>query len=244
MMPVELDSDSAAVAPGGERAPILVPLGILFGATLLIRLLDWDHAVMDHYWVAAEQQWSLEGVGWVRFLYDYGNLPALIVIGLAGLGLGVASFKRRILGSTGLCVFLVTLMLLGPGLVVNSVFKDQFGRPRPRDTLAYGGTKAFLPVGTPNWGGEGRSFPSGHASMGFFWLGLFVYSWGRWRTVAWVWLGVGIVHGVLMGIGRIGVGAHWLSDVLWSAGFVYLVAWILARSLQRWGGRLRAEETE
>jgi membrane-associated PAP2 superfamily phosphatase len=38
----------------------------------------------------------------------------------------------------------------------------------------------------------------------------------------------GLVYGCIMGMARIIQGGHFLSDVLWSAGFVYLTALVLA----------------
>lgn len=46
-----------------------------------------------------------------------------------------------------------------------------------------------------------------------------------------LFLGVGLGYGMLMGIGRIAQGGHFFSDILWSAGFVYLtglaLSWLL-----------------
>jgi membrane-associated PAP2 superfamily phosphatase len=42
----------------------------------------------------------------------------------------------------------------------------------------------------------------------------------------------GLVYGCIMGMARIIQGGHFLSDVLWSAGFVYLTALVLADLLQ------------
>lgn len=56
-------------------------------------------------------------------------------------------------------------------------------------------------------------------------LALFVY-WCRTRPrLAWWFLALGLVHGGLMRMGRVVQGAHWSSDVLWSAGCVHIVSW-------------------
>ena len=39
----------------------------------------------------------------------------------------------------------------------------------------------------------------------------------------WLGLAISIILGILTGIGRIAVGAHHTSDVLWSFGMVYIV---------------------
>jgi hypothetical protein len=37
-------------------------------------------------------------------------------------------------------LFILLSVILGPGLLVNLVFKDHWGRPRPRQVVALGGT--------------------------------------------------------------------------------------------------------
>jgi chromate transporter len=68
--------------------------------------------------------------------------------------------------------------------------------------------------------------------MGFYWVGLFVYFWRERRSWAWAFGTLGMAHGVLMGLGRIAQGGHWISDVLWSAGVVYVTAWGLHMSME------------
>ena len=65
------------------------------------------------------------------------------------------------------------LTALGPGLLVNACFKHLMGRPRPYETLQFGGTKLFIrpfELGSPF---HGASFMSGHAAMAFLFMGLF-----------------------------------------------------------------------
>src|SRR5262245_46652385 len=42
-------------------------------------------------------------------------------------------------------LFLAACLAAGPGLVANLIFKDQWGRARPRQIVEFGGTKAFSP---------------------------------------------------------------------------------------------------
>ena len=65
--------------------------------------------------------------------------------------------------------------------------------------------------------------------MGFFWFVPAIYFWPRSRNMAWGLIGLALLHGGLMGFGRMAQGAHWPSDVFWSAGIVYVSAWILYR---------------
>jgi len=123
--------------------------------------------------------------------------------------------------------FLILLLILGPGLLVNSVFKDHWGRPRPREIAEYGGQKQFLHPWQKGEDGKGRSFPSGHGSAAFYMTApYFIYRRSN-NRLARLWLLGGLVFGVLMSIARITQGGHFLSDNLWAWGMVHLTALVL-----------------
>jgi lipid A 4'-phosphatase len=107
---------------------------------------------------------------------------------------------------------------LGPGIVVNSVFKDNWGRARPYQVIHDG--KLFSPVWQPNWGMHtSNSFPSGHASIGFF-LGVPFLARRR-RSLG---ILVGCVGGGIVGAVRILQGGHYFSDVVLCGVIVWLSA--------------------
>ena len=217
------------VRPRRFLPPIDIPLGILFTASMVINWLNMDLGFSARfYWETL--QWFQAHAGWVEMLYRFGNLPA-IVAASGGLIAAVGSLKfARLRRFSKLSVFLAMLLIIGPGVIVNAIFKEHYGRPRPREVVEFGGRQEFVPALQPNFGKHGHSFPSGHASMGFYFLGLFVYWYRDKRRLAWLFLGIGLVYGTVMGMGRIAQGAHWLSDVIWSGGLVYLTAWLLCRS--------------
>lgn len=120
--------------------------------------------------------------------------------------------------------FLLLALLLGPGLLVNLVFKEESGRARPRDIVEFGGHKSFTGafIRTDQCA-TNCSFVSGHAAMGFYLL-----------TLAWVlrrryWLWLGLALGSLVGLGRLLQGGHFLSDVIFAFWAVYFVSLLLAR---------------
>lgn len=210
--------------------PLFVPLGILVIATGLIRVLDLDLRTAAVFY-SVDGGWSWDSKWFIQWLYRYGTYPAIGAASIGGVLWVASAFRRDLVRHRGLAMFLALVMAIGPGLIVNAVFKENFGRPRPRDVEKFGGTKTFLPVWVPDFTQKEKSFPSGHASMGFFWLCLGVYFWERNRRWAWGFLTFGLLYGGAMGFGRIVQGGHWLSDVLWAAGFVYLTSWILYRTL-------------
>lgn len=233
------------------------PLMVLLTLTLLFRATPLDLWVQRLFW-SRSLGWRWKDVWLPSLLYEYGPAPAL-VLAILSLILFIASFRvTHLLRFRRVTLFIVLLMILGPGLIVNAVFKDHWGRPRPREVVEFTGYETFLPVWTRGTAGQGRSFPSGHASMGFFWLAPYFIL--RPVSPAWsfrfFWLGISF--GLIMGISRIIQGGHFASDVLWSGGFVYLTGLSLyyalglhhgffyepnAVSAERWG-TFDAEEAE
>lgn len=123
-------------------------------------------------------------------------------------------------------LFILLCVLLGPGLVINAVLKDHWGRPRPRQTVEFGGQFQYVHPLVPS-GTNGKSFPSGDASVGF----VSSAGWWLWRRShpkrAVLSLAAGMSLGTLLGLGRMAAGAHFLSDVIWSALIVFCVGHVL-----------------
>ncbi len=195
---------------------ILVLATIIIGATGADLLVSAPFCINGKWPIGDQQPWHL------LYLLDRG--PSFFV-GLSGLGavlLGFIYQKRRHLIRPGL--FLVILLVLGPGLIVNSVFKDYWGRPRPREIVQFGGAKVFLHPWQKGVAHMGRSFPSGHSSAAFYLSApFFIFRRRKPRTAA-LWMAGGLVFGVLMSVARITQGGHFLSDNLWAWGMVHLTA--------------------
>ena len=77
--------------------------------------------------------------------------------------------RRKILMSGRAIVFLIATMALAPGLLVNVVLKDHWGRPRPIDVTQFGGTEHFVAWWDPRGDcPKNCSFVSGDVA-GAFW---------------------------------------------------------------------------
>jgi lipid A 4'-phosphatase len=205
----------------------LVPIVFLSLITLPFLLTDADSAFSRLFYIQGKG-WPYGDASPWRFLYNYGNVPALVLAGCGLLVLLLGFIARRIAALRWIGLFLVLFLLIGPGLLVNTVFKDHWGRPRPVDTREFGGKDRFLPVWVKGNAGHGKSFPSGHASVGFFLFAPFFFLRGKTGKKAFLFLALGIVYGLLLGLGRIIQGGHFLSDVLWAGGFTYLTGLILS----------------
>ena len=220
--------------------PVWTPLFVIVLLSLLIRAFEIDQAISGMCYDADRKKWPFENAEPWFWFYQNGTLPPLLV-GIAGAfvflfgarlwpGKPVVQINR--LRYAGL--FLALLMLIGPGILVNSSLKMMWGRPRPWQCEQFGGEMKFLPVG--EWGTRNlpnSSFPSGHAAVAFFLMGLgFVVSPRRPMLRRGLFLG-GIVYGLAMGLTRILQGGHFASDVLWAGAIVYFVAVGLSRLLIR-----------
>lgn len=106
-------------------------------------------------------------------------------------------------------------MFLGTGLVVNGIFKSFWGRARPEDIIEFGGAKSFsAPFVIADQCKWDCSFISGHTAVAFWTLSLALLAPKKYRNMV---ICGALIFGTLMGIIRIGQGAHFFSDVLVSA---------------------------
>ena len=117
---------------------------------------------------------------------------------------------------------LALLLAMGGGWALNELLKAYFQRPRPTSALLYQ---------------YGLSFPSGHAMMSTAFYGclawLLAREYGRWG-----WAGVLLGWAGLVGLTRVYLHVHYLTDVL--AGYAGGAAWLLLlRAALGLAGRVR-----
>lgn len=207
-----------------ERLDLLVLLGCqaLF---LFAPGLDLWAAGLFH---SAEHGFFLASHPLVLLPYEVFKVGHL-VIGLGLIGLLWASWHWRRRAEQVLRArlwFLLLVLLVGPGLLVNAVLKAESGRARPHQVEPFGGPRDFTPVFTPADQCERNcSFVSGHASMGFWFIAL---AWVL-RDRRWLWAGIAL--GAYVGLGRMAQGGHFFSDVVFAYWVVYAVCVVLARWL-------------
>ena len=179
---------------------------------------------------AAAQNWLGADSAILQLLYDFGPAPAL-TLGIGGLMVGLLSlFWRSLRPYREAGLFFAAMLALGPGLIVNGVLKPYWHRPRPVQTLAFGGSQPFVPVLESGTSPHSKSFPCGHASMGFYLLAPAFLLYRQRRDWALAFVALGLVAGFVIGAGRVLQGAHYPSDVVWSAGMVYLSGLVLLRA--------------
>lgn len=210
---------------------ILLTVMIMILLTALLAAAKLDLGWERHFYVP--------GAGWVygnaapwHFLYRFGVIPAYLVAGGSLLLYAAGYITERPRRFRRGALFFVLLLALGPGLLVNTVFKDHWGRPRPRQMQIFGGNREFHQVWQDGTPGEGESFPSGHASAAFYLVAPYFVLRRRARKCAYLALAAGSCYGILMGVARMAQGGHFASDVLWAAGIDYLVGAVLCYLLK------------
>lgn len=126
--------------------------------------------------------------------------------------------------------------LLGPGLVVNAIFKTYSGRARPRDVLQFGGDQFFTPIGQiANQCARDCSFVSGEvsgttAACIALWMILSAHAHRLSPEVEMLArCGILAIFGFVFWQ-RIASGGHFVSDALLAALFTALIFALLARA--------------
>jgi lipid A 4'-phosphatase len=172
------------------------------------------------------QGFVLDGVQPFAFIHDHLNW-----IAFAAVVLSVAVFVNNLRRDTDVMglrwrgiIFVLVSLAVGPGLLANTVLKDNWGRARPSQIIEFGGTERFTPAPiVSNQCGHNCSFVAGDPSLGF-WLIAFALLMRRHRAIA---AAAAITTGIAIGIMRVGQGGHFASDVIFSGMFTSFVVWLL-----------------
>ncbi|HVI51908.1 MAG TPA: phosphatase PAP2 family protein [Candidatus Sulfotelmatobacter sp.] len=127
--------------------------------------------------------------------------------------------------------FLLASLALGPGLLVNWLLKEHWGRARPSQIVEFGGQAHYTPpVMMADQCVSNCSFSSGHGALGFWVIAFALLAPPRWRPYA---VAAALAFGVLVGLTRIVQGGHFLSDTLFSALAVVSLTVFLWRRIVR-----------
>ncbi len=129
-------------------------------------------------------------------------------------------------------LFLVTSLIVGPGLLANAGLKNDWERPRPGQLVQFGGNQHFVPWWQPI--GDCRkncSFVSGEASAAFWTMAPAALMPPQWRPLAY---GAAITFGSIISLSRIMMAGHFLSDAIFAGVFTFLIVWLLYAIIYRW----------
>ncbi|AFM26407.1 phosphatase PAP2 family protein [Desulfomonile tiedjei] len=200
----------------------LLCLGIVGSAILEVSGADIDLTSCFYRAGGANGGWTLGATSPWKQLYRYGEY-SVVAFALGVLVLLIASWKGRVRREyTKPALVVILTVIIGPGILVNGILKEYWGRPRPVDTIEFGGQQRYRRVLQPGTPGNGKSFTCGHCAMAFSVVsGAAFYP--LHPTAAVTMVAVGTAYGIVMGVARIAQGGHFPTDVLWSGILVCVV---------------------
>jgi undecaprenyl-diphosphatase len=211
-----------ALGQGAALAALAVLAAGLLGFAAVLELIEDGTHQFDQAVLLALRRPGMPdepvGPAWLtlgmREITALGSIPVLGLLTLLALGYLLLDQRWRALG--------LLLLSLPGGLLLNTVLKHGFDRPRPELVAR------LMDVQT-------ASFPSGHAmlsAVGFLTLGALLASGSRRRRHRTYILSMAVLLTLLVGVSRVWLGVHWPTDVLagWCLGAAWAMAcWLLLR---------------
>lgn len=206
------------------KLTVLLALAAGFVTALLFAMFpNSDLAITERFWNASHTSFSLAAEPTAHIARLFGNIIPWL---FAGPAFGAIILKllfpaAPMLMRARAAVFLTLTMLVGPGLVVNGLLKEHWGRPRPVSLENFGGKAAFIPW----YSLEGScmdncSFVSGEGALGFWTIAPASLVPPPWRAPALI---AATAFGTMAGGFRIAVGKHFFTDVVFSAVLTILI---------------------
>ncbi|MHA7775920.1 phosphatase PAP2 family protein [Roseibium sp. M-1] len=162
----------------------------------------------------------------VAFLQDVRHLGPFLIRVIAIVSLAVLLIKLLVPGRPPLMplrqpLFLLSTLILGPGVLVNLILKNNWGRPRPRNVEEFGGDLPFQPVWKmTDYCDSNCSFVSGEASGAMWLVAVAFLVPASWRKAV---LAFVLPLGLILSVNRVAFGGHFLSDTLMSWGLTLLL---------------------
>jgi len=211
----------------------LVPALVVVAALILMELTPLDRLISDRFFDTASRTFPLRHDFWFDVVLYHWVKYVVIGIAIIVLVTWLLSFSARGLKQwRRLLLFLTLGMWLAPGVAVALKYSnyrscpwdlDIYGRSAPYLSLVEAFTSPF-PAGIAHT----HCFPAGHAAAGFCLL--VIYFAGRALNrprLASAGLWIGISAGLILGLGRIAQGAHFLSHNLWTGVICWTVMVLL-----------------
>ncbi len=156
----------------------------------------------------------------------------LVAPAVAALLIKLILPRRKLLMSGRAILFLIATLALGPGLLVNVLLKDHWGRPRPIDVTQFGGAEHFVVWWEPRGDCEKNcAFVSGDVAGAFWTVAPAALAPPAWRALAY---GAALALGAGMAAVRVMAGGHFASDVIFAGVFTFFIIWIAYALIYRW----------
>ncbi|MEW5838109.1 MAG: phosphatase PAP2 family protein [Pseudomonadota bacterium] len=212
------------------RKHLLILLGLMLASSLPFWIWPLDIQVSSLFYHpelgGKDAAWPVQNLPFVQFCYKAAPILTMLVALPALFILLFGAWFARIKTWRAYAAVVVLTVVLGPGLLVNGIFKEFWDRPRPVQTTNFGGDYPYAPPLMIGEAAGGKSFPCGHCSAGFAVAALWLLWRKRRPRLAAAALALALLLGAAMGFSRIAAGGHYLSDVLWAAWLSFFAAWL------------------
>jgi undecaprenyl-diphosphatase len=185
-------------------------IGIIIAAIAIVAAFHFDDAVRD--FMAEHQNPMMRN--FMRNVSLFGDWPSHAVLGLLLLGIAWRRHNKK-----WMRIFLSMLVAMAIAGVAGTVIKRSVPRARPS-------VKSELRWGGPRFSTKYHAFPSGHVAASTAFFGVLIFA--R-RRVGLACLPIPI----LIGLSRMYLGAHYLSDVVCAAVLGILCAALVWRFMLR-----------
>jgi membrane-associated PAP2 superfamily phosphatase len=198
-------------------------------ALLMVDRFDVDWWISNLFFDSELARFPLRDDWFLEKVMHVGVKNAVVAVGLLVLAGWVASFRlKRLAKWRPLLLFLFVAMVASSSAI--SLLKSVSGKHCPYDLQQYGGTLPYIGLleRLPPDVKPGKCWPGGHASAGFCLFAFYfaALKLGR-RRVAAAMLAGSLLLGLILGMGRVAQGAHFVSHNLWSA----LICWLVVLAL-------------
>lgn len=204
---------------------VIIGAAVIGAATAILFALfpQWDLAIASYFFSHGGFPMALQP--WARVIRKIGKYLPWLFAGpaFAAIALKLIFPHGRMFMPARGAVLIAATLALGPGLLVNGILKEYWGRPRPIHMQDFGGAHAFKPWYSP--GGTcptNCSFVSGEGATGAFLVAPASLVPGPLGVVA---MTAAVGFGLLGGGLRIAFGGHFFTDVVFSMVLViFLIA--------------------
>ena len=190
-----------------QRHSQLIIVAFLLSAVFFVMFPEIDIYVASHFF---KDGFYLGDSLFVTFFYKSVR-PVLIILMLGTIGCWIFNRvkKRTVLGISNVkMAYIFLVFVVGSGIIVNLLFKEEFGRARPRDIVEFNGDKQFSPAFIISDQCERNcSFSSGHGSAAFFTMAFALLFRQRKKLLA-----LTFTYGCAVSAARIMAGGHFFSD--------------------------------
>lgn len=222
----------ARCVKSGRMIPLRWVIGPLLLALMAIVLgegTDIDRAVTRLAYDSGASMFPLRHAFWLDVIMHHWAKYAVATLGVVMLAGFMLSFALHALAPyRRVLLFVMLAMSLAPLSV--TVGKALSTAHCPWDVVEFGG---LVPYGgkrfTPATGvAPGHCFPAGHAATGFALMAFYFAAFAlRRQRAARILLLTGLAAGLILGMGRVLQGAHFVSHVVWAGGYCWAVMVLL-----------------